>query len=292
LPGILSKYQALQIKVDKRFSHGLQFGAAYAGSRYITWSGRVIDNTNFHKSIGTSTGNPTHRFTASGIWELPKLKEGQKWMRAILNDWQLSTIVQMSTAAPVSVNISGANASFGGIGFGGFDLEGDGTFTFRLPGSTIGSFGHEIGADGIRKLVAQYNGTVAAGKDIPLALIPKGSQRDIIGTAFPYIVLPDKFAFGDSFISHDLRVTRVIPIRESLKLNLVVEGFNIFNVANLTGFSGTLDQWIRPVVPTAANPNPVGSNPAFTFGQPTGRVNSIFGTGGPRQFQIAARLSF
>jgi hypothetical protein len=292
LPGILSKYQAIQIKVDKRFAHGLQFGGAYAGSRYITWSGRVIDNTNYHKSIGTSTGNPTHRFTASGIWELPKLKEGQKWMRAILNDWQVSTIVQMSTAPPVSVNISGANASFGGIGFGGFDLEGDGTFVFRLPGSTIGSFGHEIGADGIRKLVAQYNGTVAAQKDIPLALIPKGSQRDIIGTAFPYIVLPDKFAFGDSFISHDLRVTRVIPIRENIKLNLIVEGFNIFNVANLTGFSGTLDQWIRPAVPTAANPNPVGSNPAFTFGQPTGRVNSIFGTGGPRQFQIAARLSF
>jgi Carboxypeptidase regulatory-like domain len=286
MPGILSNYQALQIKVDKRFSKGIQFGGAYSLSKYDTWSGRVIDNTDYHKSIGTSTGNPKHRFTGSAIWELPKLKGGQSWVRGILNDWQLSAIVQMATAAPTSVNISGAVASFGGIGFGGFDLEGDGTFTFRLPGTSTGSFGHNIGVDGIRKLVAQYNGTIAAPKDTPLSQIPKGSQRDIIGTAFPYIVLPDDFAYGDSFISHDLRVTRIIRITENVRLNLIAEGFNIFNVANLTGFSGTLDQYVRP---TATAP---GRNPDFTFGQATGRVNSIFGTGGPRQFQIAARVSF
>ena len=286
LPGILSNYKALQIKVDKRFSKGIQFGAAYSLSRYRTWSGRVIDNTDYHKSIGTSTGNPKHRFTGSAIWELPKLKGGQGWMRAILNDYQVSAIVQMATAAPVSVNISGGVASFGGIGFGGFDLEGDGTFTFRLPGSTIGSFGHDIDADGIRKLVALYNAQYPAPQNTPLAQIPKGRHRDIIGTAFPFIVLPDKFAFGDSFITHDLRVTRVIRIRENVRLSLIAEGFNIFNVANLTGFSGTLDQWVRP---TATAP---GRNPDFNFGQPTGRVNPIFGSGGPRAFQIAARLAF
>lgn len=286
LPGILSNYQALQIKVDKRFSHGVQFGAAYSLSRYNTWSGRVIDNTDYHKSIGTSTGNSKHRFTASGIWELPKLKGGEKWMRGILNDWQVSTIVQMATAAPVSVNVSGSVASFGGIGFGGFDLEGDGTFTFRLPGSTIGSFGHNLSANDIRKLVNEYNAKFAAPQNTPLAGIPKGPQRDIIGTAFPFIVLPEKFAFGDSFITHDVRVTRVIPIHENVRLNLIAEGFNIFNIANLTGFGGTLDQWVRP---TATAP---GRNPDFTFGQATGRVNSIFGSGGPRAFQLAARISF
>ncbi|MEK6322490.1 MAG: carboxypeptidase regulatory-like domain-containing protein [Acidobacteriota bacterium] len=286
LPGILSKYYALQIKVDKRFSHGVQFGAAYSLSRDKTWSGRVIDNTDYHKSIGTNTGNPRHRFTASGIWELPKLKGGEKWMRGILNDWQLSTIVQIATAAPTSVNVSGGVASFGGIGFGGFDIEGDGTFTFRLPGSTIGSFGHNMNANDIRRLVNEYNANFAAPQNTPLTGIPKGPQRDIVGTAFPFIVLPEKFAFGDSFMTHDLRVTRVIQIHENVRLNLIAEGFNIFNIANLTGFSGTLDQWVRP---TATAP---GRNPDFNFGQPTGRVNSIFGSGGPRAFQLAARLSF
>jgi hypothetical protein len=74
---------------------------------------------------------------------------------------------------------------------------------------------------------------------------------------------------------------------------LIGEGFNIFNIANLTGYSGTLDAYVRPVGPSATNPHGApGSNPDFTFGQPTERVSPIFGTGGPRVFQLAARLSF
>jgi hypothetical protein len=51
------------------------------------------------------------------------------------------------------------------------------------------------------------------------------------------------------------------------------EAFNLFNIANLSGYSGNL------------------SNPA-TFGQPTRRFDQVFGSGGPRAFQFAARISF
>ena len=113
------------------------------------------------------------------------------------------------------------------------------------------------------------------------------AQRDAIGTPYPYIVLPPDFAHSDSFITHDLRVTRIINLGERVKLNLIGEGFNIFNIANLTGYSGTLNAYIRPT--SAAVP---GRDPSFTFGQPTGRVSPIFGTGGARAFQLAARVSF
>jgi hypothetical protein len=52
-----------------------------------------------------------------------------------------------------------------------------------------------------------------------------------------------------------------------------VEGFNVFNVANLGSFSYNL------------------SNTA-TFGQPTDRASQVFGSGGPRAFQVGARLTF
>ena len=48
---------------------------------------------------------------------------------------------------------------------------------------------------------------------------------------------------------------------------LLGEVFNVLNVANLTGHSGNLVQ-------TSA------------FGQPTNRVTQLFGSGGPRAFQV------
>jgi sarcosine oxidase gamma subunit len=273
LPGILSRYSAVQVKVDRRFSNGFLLTGAYALSRYKTLV-TISDNNNLYDGHGVSAGNPRHRFTFSGVWDLPTYKGDERLLRGALNGWQLSTIVQMQTGTPVSVT------------FGTFDVDGDGTFVYRLPGTGVSSFGYNLNANDIRKLVDQYNSSVPAPKDTPLTGIPVGKQRDAIGTALPYVILPDKFANADSFMSHDLRVTRTVAVTEKVKLLLIGEGFNIFNIANLTGFSGTLDAYVRPTATTA------GRNPVPNFGQPTGRVNAVFGSGGPRAFQLAARLNF
>jgi hypothetical protein len=52
----------------------------------------------------------------------------------------------------------------------------------------------------------------------------------------------------------------------------VAEAFNLYNAANLTGYTGDV---------TRAD-----------FGQPTGRFTQVFGSGGPRSFQLAMRVSF
>ena len=86
------------------------------------------------------------------------------------------------------------------------------------------------------------------------------------------IALPAVFSNGDSFISQDLRLTRKIALNESLTLSLIAEAFNVFNIANLTGYSNVLNQ-----------PN---------YGQPGARVGQVFGTGGPRAFQFGGRMTF
>jgi hypothetical protein len=53
---------------------------------------------------------------------------------------------------------------------------------------------------------------------------------------------------------------------------LIGEAFKLFNIANLPGPSGDL------------------LGPGFR--QPTSRVTQVFGSGGPRAFQLAARVSF
>ncbi|MFN7927990.1 MAG: hypothetical protein U0Y68_08585 [Blastocatellia bacterium] len=284
MPGILSRYTALQVKVDKRFSQGFQLTGAYSLSRYATLVS-ISNNNNLHDGFGSVAANPKHRMTFSGIWDLPKLSKGAGLVRGVVNGWQLSTIMQMQTGPHPSITL------------GTLDVEGDGTFVYRLPGTLTGSFGENLSVSDVRKLVDAYNASIPAPKDTPAALIPKGAQRDAVGTVLPYVVMPDSFASGDSFLTHDLRLTRDFKLTEKLKLRLIAEGFNVFNVANLTGFSGALNGYVRPTgtvntTTGAVTITAAGRNPDFTFGQPTGRVNAVFGSGGPRAFQLAARINF
>ena len=78
--------------------------------------------------------------------------------------------------------------------------------------------------------------------------------------------------FGDNFHSLDLRVSRSLWLRQRWRLFLIGEAFNIYNAANLSDYSGDL------------------TSPAF--GQPTRRFDQVFGSGGPRAFQLGARISF
>ncbi len=274
-PGILSRYSALQVKLDKRFSQGFSLTGAYALSRYTSFSSfaSYADNA---ENFGLSGATPKHSFTFSGIWDLPKYGGDQRWMRGMLNGWQLSTIMQIRSRDINSVTL------------GTFDTDGDGLFVFRLPGTGINSFGRGQDADDIRRMVDEYNAKFPAPQDTILRDIGR-ANRDFIGAPYPYIILPEDFSSGDSFITHDLRVTRTISFTEKVKLNVIAEGFNIFNIANLSGFSGSLASaaYQRPTATTAGRPNPNNN-----FGQATGRVSPIFGTGGPRAFQLAARISF
>jgi hypothetical protein len=56
-------------------------------------------------------------------------------------------------------------------------------------------------------------------------------------------------------------------------VQVIGEVFNVFNTSNLTNFNYNL------LVPA-------------TFGKANQRVGQTFGSGGPRAFQVAGRLSF
>ena len=87
------------------------------------------------------------------------------------------------------------------------------------------------------------------------------------------VTLPASFSFPHSFNSQDLRVTKVFRLHgERWKLSLLGECFNVLNIANLTDYNSALN-----------TPN---------FGQATQRESNIFGTGGPRAFQLGSRVTF
>src|SRR5262249_8155358 len=127
----------------------------------------------------------------------------------------------------------------------GLDLDGDGISRTLLPGASHNSLGYGLSPAGLRTLVAAYNDAVEArtgritnGDGSVTMIRPRTPFNQIINP----ITLPTVFSNGDSFISQDLRLTRRIAIKESFTLSLIAEAFNVFNIANLTGYSNVLNQ--------------------------------------------------
>jgi hypothetical protein len=248
------RYTGLHIKVDKRYSDRYLFTASYALSKFVGFNGLgngVYNLDDFYEADDYQSSDRRHRFTFSGVVELPDYKGGNRFMRGLANRWQVSLINQMVSKPPLQLFISGV------------DLNGDGTNGLILPGATFRAFGRTFDKNDVRKLVNDYN------TKFPTAVTGKRTLRDQV---IPSITLPADFDNGDTFISQDIRLTRIIAISEKVHLQLIGEGFNVFNISNLSGYSGTLN----------------GAN----FGIASSRAGGVFGSGGPRAFQVAARLQF
>jgi len=118
-----------------------------------------------------------------------------------------------------------------------------------------------VNVDAQTKYITNSDGTVTV-------IRPRTPFNQIINP----ITLPGRFSSGDSFVTQDLRLARRIVFGEKMTLSLFGEVFNVFNVANLTRYSNILN--------------------GVNYGQPSARAGQVFGSGGPRAFQFAARIQF
>lgn len=94
--------------------------------------------------------------------------------------------------------------------------------------------------------------------------------------------------FNDSFHSLDFRLDRSFTFADHYSISLIGEAFNIFNVANILGVSNLNYSGFANTL------SPDQSNPSYSsrFGTPVSTAGGVFGSGGPRAFQLAARLTF
>jgi hypothetical protein len=107
---------------------------------------------------------------------------------------------------------------------------------------------------------------------------PPGPCNNGIVTASPAIT--PNMHFGDSFNSLDLRLTKGFKITERQRIELIGEGFNVFNITNIRGKN---------------NNNYSGFNNDITstdFNKAITTAGGFFGSGGPRAFQFALRYTF
>jgi hypothetical protein len=151
-------------------------------------------------------------------------------------------------------------------------LEGDGSGD-RVPelGRNAGGRQFHTGAD-LNAFLTQINS--------------QGATNGGLGTPFP-MVSPEA-RFNDTFNSFDLRLSREFRLSERFRLEAIGEVFNLFNKTNILGSSNSnYSGFFNVLVPD-------GTNPAVSsaFGKPVSTAGGVFGSGGPRAFQLAAKLTF
>ena len=109
----------------------------------------------------------------------------------------------------------------------------------------------------------------------------------------PLPLVRDDARFSDSFDSLDLRLSRRFVVTRSLSLEAIVECFNVFNVTNILGVSKTnYSGFANVLARDSSDPSDPGFLRSSSFGSALTTAGGVFGSGGPRAFQLGLRAQF
>ncbi|HEY0761205.1 MAG TPA: TonB-dependent receptor [Pyrinomonadaceae bacterium] len=219
-----SRYNSLQISMTRRFSRGLQFLAAYTfGKSNDYYSGGSInelfampgDQLNWKLNYGPSDYDRRHRLVTSFVYELPKVSNGNRAAKALLNDWQVNGILTVQTGLPFTIIDSPNLAIIQRANFaaGANNLLTSGDIESRLN---------------------QYFNTAAFALSRPI--LAGGNLGTPNNPTFdpnnPFGNTPRNFLYGPGQKNLDFSVVKFIPVRESVRAELRAEFFNLFNWTN------------------------------------------------------------
>jgi len=114
-----SAYNAFQASLEKRFSHGLQFAAAYTFGKSLDYASTFESLVNpFNPRIGRSPSlfDARHRFVFSYYWDLPVPKyEG--FAGKVLNGWSLSGTTTVQSGFPIRITDQDDNELYSSFDF-------------------------------------------------------------------------------------------------------------------------------------------------------------------------------
>jgi hypothetical protein len=245
-PGGRGVYNALLIRLDKRLSNRVQFTASYAltgQSGVNTISGAPPNLDNWFQSYGPQGSH--HILNVSGKVVMPL-------------GFELGVISSMASRGPVMPSINSV------------DLDGDGSGSEPIPGvDGFNCFNRGCGKSDLAAAVQNWNSRFYPNG---APVNPADFKKDARGQNIPFLTLPASYDFGDWFSSQDIRLTKKFTWKEHYTLAVFGEMFNVFNIANLSGYNFTIN--------------------SQAFGRPTQRQSQVFGSGGPRAVQLGARVSF
>jgi hypothetical protein len=114
-----SSYDALQTKITKQASHGLEFGGSYTFGKSLDSSSTSLVGDAFSNSVsslpwfdirrshGPSDFDIRHNVTLHGTWEIPQNKSLTGLRGYLANGYQLGAILEASSGTPFTVGFGG-----------------------------------------------------------------------------------------------------------------------------------------------------------------------------------------
>jgi len=196
-----SAYNSLQALLEKHFSHGLQFQAAYTFSRSIDDASsfeNIVNPFDSRKSRSLSLFDARHRFVFSPVWELPFPKR-EGFAGKVENGWQVSGIVTYQSGFPIRI-LSGDDTE---LTTSDGDFEPVGQPTITGPIQFFNPRTHNT----------QYFGTSVF-------------QDSALGT---FGNSPRSLCCGPTISQSDISIVKKTPIGEKMNTEFRAEFYNAFN---------------------------------------------------------------
>ena len=237
-----STYNAMNIDLKRRFANNFQFLASYTWSHSIDDSSDLQtlllpqDNRNFRAERANSLFDQRQRFVFSAVFASPPGWRTGDGLHKFLADFTLAPIFEISSGRPFNILTNQ-------------DTNNDQSNQTDRP-SVLG------------------DGTLCV-PGLP-------GCTPITAAGFPNGDLGRNMGITHSFSSLDVRLSRMVRLGERVRLDIIAEGFNLFNRFNEGAASGFIDD-VNAFRQRAGN------------GRYYSRATAAYD---PRQFQFGLKLSF
>jgi hypothetical protein len=298
-----SSYNSLQVTLTKRYSQGLYLLAGYTWAHAIdtatsNLAGVPPSSLNYNAERGNGDYDIRNRFTLSATYELPSKKTRSQ----MLEGWEITSVAMLEGGEPFTLGDFNDDISLTGEYNDRWNMTGPvsnirwsptTSIPYIDPNASVAPFNTNSNGDVVSGNTpaaqlcvtqAYATGGVAAADSLggpngfDLGCYVAGNTVITPPAAGGQGTMGRNIFRGPSFENWDFSVSKVFRFRESMRLQLRGEFFNILNHTNFDVFSMNTD---------LSAPGTVGT---VIFTPDVAASNPVIGSGGSRHIQLGMKV--